>query len=103
MKVLLVGVGGVGEALAVLAKDKAWIEQLVLCDYNVDRAKEVQAKIGDPARMPVEFIDAGNKSRSWPWPVSTRWTSSITRSTRCSMRPSSTRPTRPAATTWTWP
>jgi saccharopine dehydrogenase (NAD+, L-lysine forming) len=61
MKVLLVGVGGVGEALAVLAKDKPWIEQLVLCDYNVDRAKEVQVKIGDPARMPVEFIDASNK------------------------------------------
>ncbi len=41
MKVLLVGVGGVGEAIAVLTKDKPWVEKLVLADYNVDRAKEV--------------------------------------------------------------
>jgi saccharopine dehydrogenase-like NADP-dependent oxidoreductase len=63
MKVLLVGVGGVGEAIAVLVKDKPWIEKLVLCDYNVDRAKEVQAKIGQAVRMPVEFIDAGDKEQ----------------------------------------
>ncbi len=63
MKILLVGVGGVGEALAVLVKDKPWVEKLVLCDYNVERAKEVQAKVGDPARMPVEFIDASNKDQ----------------------------------------
>ena len=63
MKVLLVGVGGVGEALAVIAQDKPWLEKLVLCDYNVERAKEVQAKLGDAARFPVEFIDAGNKDQ----------------------------------------
>ena len=63
MKVLLVGVGGVGEAIAVLVKDKPWVEKLVLCDYNVDRAKEVQAKIGQAARMPVEFVDAGDKEQ----------------------------------------
>jgi saccharopine dehydrogenase (NAD+, L-lysine-forming) len=63
MKVLLVGVGGVGEAIAVLVKDKPWVEKLVLCDYNIDRAKEVQAKIGQAARMPVEFVDAGNKEQ----------------------------------------
>ena len=60
MKVLLVGVGGVGEAMAVIAKDKPWVEKLVLCDYNVERAREVQAKVGDPSRMPVEFIDAAD-------------------------------------------
>jgi saccharopine dehydrogenase-like NADP-dependent oxidoreductase len=60
MKVLLVGVGGVGEAIAVLTKDKAWVEKLVLADYNVDRAKEVWEKIGSPTRMPVEFIDASD-------------------------------------------
>ena len=63
MKVLLVGVGGVGEALAVIAKDKPWLEKLVLCDYNVERAKEVQAKLGDADRFPVEFIDASNKAQ----------------------------------------
>ncbi|MFO7583738.1 MAG: saccharopine dehydrogenase C-terminal domain-containing protein [Anaerolineales bacterium] len=61
MKVLLVGVGGVGEAIAQMAKRRPWIEQLVLCDYNVKRAEEVQAKLGDNARFPVEFIDASKQ------------------------------------------
>lgn len=61
MKVLLVGVGGVGEAIAQMAKRRSWLEQMVLCDYNVQRAREVQAKLGDPARFPVEFIDASQQ------------------------------------------
>jgi len=61
MKVLLVGVGGVGEAIAQMAKRRPWIEQMVLCDYNVKRAEEVQAKLGDDARFPVEFIDASKQ------------------------------------------
>jgi saccharopine dehydrogenase (NAD+, L-lysine forming) len=63
MKTLLVGVGGVGEAIAVLCKDRPWVEKLVLADYNVERAKEVQAKVGETARMPMEFIDAGDKEQ----------------------------------------
>jgi saccharopine dehydrogenase-like NADP-dependent oxidoreductase len=61
MKVLLVGVGGVGEAIAAIVKPRAWMEQMVLADYNVKRAEEVQAKLGAPQRFPVEFIDAGNQ------------------------------------------
>jgi saccharopine dehydrogenase-like NADP-dependent oxidoreductase len=62
MKVLLVGVGGVGEAIAAIAKSRAWMEQMVLCDYNLKRAEEVQKKLGgDAARFPVEFIDAGKQ------------------------------------------
>ncbi len=37
------------------------MERLVLADYNVDRAQEVWSKVGSPAHMPVEFIDAGDK------------------------------------------
>lgn len=62
MKVLLVGVGGVGEAIAAIAKPRAWMEQMVLADYNVKRAKEVQKKLGQKKRFPVEFIDASKKS-----------------------------------------
>lgn len=62
MKILLVGVGGVGEAIAAIAKPRAWVEQIVLCDYNLKRAEEVQKKLGgDAARFPVEFIDAGKQ------------------------------------------
>jgi saccharopine dehydrogenase (NAD+, L-lysine forming) len=61
MKVLLVGVGGVGEAIAVIAKPRKWMELMVLADYNVKRAEEVQKKLGDDKRFPVEFIDAGDQ------------------------------------------
>jgi D-arabinose 1-dehydrogenase-like Zn-dependent alcohol dehydrogenase len=57
----LVGVGGVGEAIAAIAKPRAWMEQMVLADYNVKRAEEVQKKMGDSARFPIEFIDASNQ------------------------------------------
>ncbi len=61
MKVLLVGVGGVGEAIATIAKPHQWVEQMVLADYNLERTREVQKKLGDQSRFPVEFIDAGKQ------------------------------------------
>jgi saccharopine dehydrogenase (NAD+, L-lysine forming) len=61
MKVLLVGVGGVGEAIAAIAKPRKWLEQMILADYNVKRAEEVQKKLGDDTRFPVEFIDASKR------------------------------------------
>jgi saccharopine dehydrogenase-like NADP-dependent oxidoreductase len=61
MKVLLVGVGGVGEAICAIAKSRPWIEQIVLADYSAQRAREVQAKLGDPERFPVEFVDASKQ------------------------------------------
>jgi len=61
MKVLLVGTGGVGEAIAAIAKKRPWIETMVLTDYNRDRIKEVQDKLGDPKRFPIEWIDAGKR------------------------------------------
>ncbi len=61
MKVLLIGVGGVGEAIATIAKPREWIQLMVLADYNVKRSKEVQKKLGDEKRFPVEFIDASKR------------------------------------------
>ncbi len=63
MRVLLVGVGGVGEAIAVVGKDRPWLEKLVLCDYNTGRAEEVRAKLGLPGHMPVEFVDAADQEQ----------------------------------------
>jgi saccharopine dehydrogenase-like NADP-dependent oxidoreductase len=37
------------------------VEQIVLADYNVDRAKEVQKKLGEEQRFPVEFVDASKQ------------------------------------------
>lgn len=61
MKVLLVGVGGVGEAIAAIAKPRKWMELMVLADFNLARAKEVQAKLKEPKRFPAEWIDASRQ------------------------------------------
>ena len=45
MRVLLIGVGGVGEAIAKLAQNRPWLEHMVLADYNLERAKAVQARL----------------------------------------------------------
>jgi saccharopine dehydrogenase-like NADP-dependent oxidoreductase len=61
MKVLLVGVGGVGEAIAIFSQPRSWCEKMVLADYNFARAQEVQARLGDADRFPVEWIDANQQ------------------------------------------
>jgi len=61
MRVLLVGVGGVGEAIARIARDRPWLEHMVLADYNVDRAQEVFEKLGKPRNMVVERVDASDR------------------------------------------
>jgi len=58
MKVLLIGVGGVGEAIAVVGRERLWLEKMVLADYNLERAKTVQNRLGAVEKFPVEQIDA---------------------------------------------
>src|SRR5690349_2545564 len=47
--------------MAAIAKPRQWMELMVLADYNVRRAEEVQKKLGDQKRFPVEFIDASKQ------------------------------------------
>lgn len=61
MRVLLIGVGGVGEAIAVFSQNCPWMEKMVLADYNLKRAKEVQARLTEQERYPAEFLDASKK------------------------------------------
>jgi saccharopine dehydrogenase-like NADP-dependent oxidoreductase len=56
----LVGVGTVGEAIARLSAGRPWLEQLVLADYDLDRARRVADSIGDAASHPVARIDASD-------------------------------------------
>jgi saccharopine dehydrogenase (NAD+, L-lysine forming) len=58
MRVLLVGVGTVGEAIARMGSQREWCEEMVLADYDLDRATILQAELGDAERFPVERIDA---------------------------------------------
>jgi saccharopine dehydrogenase-like NADP-dependent oxidoreductase len=62
LKVLLVGAGTVGEAIAKVAKGKPWLERMVLADYNLDRAREVQGMLGDGAdsTFPIARVDASD-------------------------------------------
>ncbi len=66
MKVLVIGVGGVGEAVAVIAReqdsDKSWLKQMVLADYSLTRAEEVSARLEDSTRFPPEQLNARDGS-----------------------------------------
>ncbi len=63
MKVLLAGVGGVGEAIARIVKQQGsdWLELMVLADYNEGRAKSIAQVIGESARFVPAKLDAGNQ------------------------------------------
>jgi saccharopine dehydrogenase-like NADP-dependent oxidoreductase len=58
MRVLLIGVGTVGEAIARMCATREWCESLVLADYDPGRARALQTELGDTERFPVEQIDA---------------------------------------------
>lgn len=60
MRVLLVGVGTVGEAIARLSADRDWCEQMILADYDARRAAQVAESIGRPERFVSEQVDAGS-------------------------------------------
>ena len=58
MRVLLVGVGTVGEAIARTTHDRDWCEAMVLADYDLSRPTAIQRELGDAQRFPVAQIDA---------------------------------------------
>jgi saccharopine dehydrogenase (NAD+, L-lysine forming) len=62
MRVLLVGVGTVGEAIARVASDREWLEQMVLADYDQARAEAIADAIGRPNRVSAARIDASDDS-----------------------------------------
>jgi saccharopine dehydrogenase (NAD+, L-lysine forming) len=62
MRVLLVGVGTVGEAIAKVAADRDWLEHMVLADYDHARAQAVADAIGQPERFSTAQIDASDAS-----------------------------------------
>ncbi|MBA2489503.1 MAG: saccharopine dehydrogenase NADP-binding domain-containing protein [Chloroflexi bacterium] len=62
MRVLLIGVGTVGEAIARLSYGRPWLELMVLADYDRDRARRIQSVIGaDAATHPAAAIDASDE------------------------------------------
>jgi saccharopine dehydrogenase (NAD+, L-lysine forming) len=62
VRVLLLGVGTVGEAIARLSAGRPWLDGMVLADHDVDRARRIQASVGDPASHPAVRIDARDRA-----------------------------------------
>jgi saccharopine dehydrogenase (NAD+, L-lysine-forming) len=61
MKVLLVGTGTVGEAIAKLSRGRPWLEKMVLADYDLDRARKVLAEVGNDPRFSAARVDASRR------------------------------------------
>ncbi len=62
MKVLLIGIGTVGEAIARLSAGRPWLEHMILADQDVVRAQEVASAIGAPELHSVAQLDASDAS-----------------------------------------
>jgi saccharopine dehydrogenase (NAD+, L-lysine forming) len=61
MRVLLVGVGTVGEAIARLSAEREWCEAMILADYDASRAEAVAEAIGRPGEFASAQLDAGDR------------------------------------------
>jgi saccharopine dehydrogenase (NAD+, L-lysine-forming) len=62
MRVLLVGVGTVGEAIARIAAGADWLEAMVLADYDESRARTLADALGGDPTFPAAQIDARDAS-----------------------------------------
>ena len=62
MRVLLVGVGTVGEAIARLSAERDWCEAFVLADYDETRARSLADALGGAPRFTAVQIDARDAS-----------------------------------------
>ncbi len=59
MRLLVLGAGGVGSAVARIAARRPFLEHLLLADYDLTRAERAVAAVGDP-RMAAVRLDASD-------------------------------------------
>jgi saccharopine dehydrogenase-like NADP-dependent oxidoreductase len=59
MRILLIGAGGVGEAIVKLAATRNFYEQIIVADYDLSRAEGAVKYVNDK-RFTATKIDAGN-------------------------------------------
>lgn len=59
MRILLIGAGGVGDAIVKLAATRNFFEQMVVADYDLNRAESSVQWVSD-SRFIAAKIDAGN-------------------------------------------
>jgi saccharopine dehydrogenase (NAD+, L-lysine-forming) len=63
MRVLLVGAGTVGEAIARVAADRDWLEHMLVADYDLARAEYVVNSINHGGKYEAHRIDASSSER----------------------------------------
>ncbi|HTN79331.1 MAG TPA: saccharopine dehydrogenase C-terminal domain-containing protein [Acidimicrobiales bacterium] len=61
MRILVVGAGGVGGAIASIASRRTFFDHLVLADLDPARAERSVAKLGDP-RLAATTVDASDEA-----------------------------------------
>ena len=59
MRILVVGAGGVGSAVAPIAARRSFFELMVIADYDLARAERVVARLADP-RFVAARVDASD-------------------------------------------
>src|SRR4029077_7835499 len=59
VRVLLVGAGGVGGSIALIAARRDFFELMVVADFDADRAAQVAQSTGDPRFIPAQ-VDASD-------------------------------------------
>jgi len=60
MRILVVGAGGVGSAVAAIARRRDFFETLVLADLDQARAQAALDRVGRPDRMDARAVDASD-------------------------------------------
>jgi saccharopine dehydrogenase (NAD+, L-lysine-forming) len=60
MRILVIGAGGVGSAVAAIARRRGFFERMVLADLSPQRAQSAIARIGDDDRFGVVGLDASD-------------------------------------------
>jgi saccharopine dehydrogenase-like NADP-dependent oxidoreductase len=63
MRVLIVGAGGVGGAVAAIARRRPFIEHLTLADIDQVRAQRVAGRLGEGGRFAAAGVDASNEAQ----------------------------------------
>jgi saccharopine dehydrogenase-like NADP-dependent oxidoreductase len=61
VRLLILGAGGVGSAVAKIAARRPFLEHALLADYDLDRAQRAAAATGDP-RMAAAQLDASDSA-----------------------------------------
>jgi saccharopine dehydrogenase-like NADP-dependent oxidoreductase len=60
MRILVIGAGGVGSAVAAIARRRGFFERMVLADLSLDRARAAVERLGGDARFAAAELDAAD-------------------------------------------